>query len=74
MGSAPDWKSLWQFLPEGILEGLVARSAIASTFAASLELAREGKVKLRQSDPFGPIYLKQAKPENQNGMTESTNE
>ena len=58
LGSTPDWESLWQFLPEGMLEGLVARSAIASTFAASLEMAREGKVKIRQHDPFGPIYLK----------------
>ena len=58
LGSTPDWESLWRFLPEGMLEGLVARSAIASTFAASLELAREGKVKLRQHDAFGPIYLK----------------
>lgn len=58
LGSTPDWESLWRFLPEGALEGLVARSAIASTFAASLELAREGKVKLRQLDAFGPIYLK----------------
>ena len=58
LGSTPDWESLWRFLPEGVLEGLVARSAIASTFAASLELAREGKLKLRQSGPFGPIYLK----------------
>ena len=58
LGSTPDWESLWKFLPEGALEGLVARSAIASTFAASLELAREGKVKLRQHDAVGPIYLK----------------
>lgn len=58
LGSAPDWESLWQFLPEGVMEGLVARSAIASTFAASLELAREGMIKLRQPDPFGPIYMK----------------
>ena len=60
LGSAPDWESLWQFLPEGVMEGLVARSAIASTFAASLELAREGKIILRQPDPFGPIYMKSA--------------
>jgi segregation and condensation protein A len=60
LGSMPDWESLWRFLPEGIMKGLVARSAMASTFAASLELAREGKVKLRQSGPFGPIYLKPA--------------
>ena len=60
LGSSPDWESLWHFLPEGVLEGLVQRSAIASTFTASLELAREGKIKLRQSGPFGPIYLKLA--------------
>ncbi len=60
LGSTPDWESLWQFLPEGVMEGLVARSAIASTFAACLELAREGKIKLRQPDPFGPIYMKSA--------------
>ena len=60
LGSTPDWESLWRFLPEGVMDGLVARSAIASTFAASLELAREGKIALRQSGPFGPIYLKPA--------------
>ncbi len=58
LGSSPDWESLWQFLPVTIMEGLIARSAIASTFAASLELAREGKVKIRQSGAFGPIYVK----------------
>lgn len=58
LGSTPGWESLWRFLPEGLMEGLVARSAIASTFAASLELAREGKIKLRQSSPYGTIYLK----------------
>ncbi|MEE8351357.1 MAG: ScpA family protein, partial [Rhodospirillales bacterium] len=45
LGLTPDWETLWQFLPEGLLEGLIARSALASTFAASLELAREGKIK-----------------------------
>jgi segregation and condensation protein A len=34
------------------------RSATASTFAASLELAKEGKVELRQSDTFAPIELR----------------
>ena len=39
-------------------KGLVWRSAIASTFAASLELARAGKLQLRQDSAFGPIYLR----------------
>jgi len=66
LGSTPDWESLWRFLPEGLMEGLVARSAIASTFAASLELAREGKIKLRQSSPFGTVYLKPTGPTGKN--------
>jgi segregation and condensation protein A len=34
------------------------RSARASTFAASLELAREGKIELRQETAFAPIWLR----------------
>jgi chromatin segregation and condensation protein Rec8/ScpA/Scc1 (kleisin family) len=31
---------------------------LASTFAATLELARAGQVALRQARPFGPIMLR----------------
>ncbi len=58
LGGSADWESLWRFLPAGLGAGVVARSAFASTFAASLELAREGKLKLRQSDTYGPIYVR----------------
>ncbi len=34
------------------------RSARASTFAASLELAREGKIEMRQERAFAPIWLR----------------
>jgi segregation and condensation protein A len=37
---------------------MVGRSAVASTFAASLELVRSGRVQLRQDVAFGPIYLR----------------
>ncbi len=58
LGRTPDWQSISSFLPPGIREGLVARSALASTFVASLELARSGRVQIRQNTPFGPIYIK----------------
>ena len=59
LGATKDWESLWSFLPPG--SGITARSALASTFAASLELAREGEVRIRQSGgPFGPVYLRPA--------------
>ncbi len=60
VGKTPDWESLWRFLPEGLGGGMMTRSALASTFAASLEMVREGKLRLRQSAPFGPIYLSAA--------------
>ncbi|MDA0998283.1 MAG: ScpA family protein [Proteobacteria bacterium] len=58
VGRTPDWESLWRFLPENLKGGLIARSAVASTFAASLEMAKQGRVMLRQPEPFGPIYFR----------------
>jgi len=37
---------------------VLRRSALASTFAATLELARSGRIELRQDRIFGPIYLR----------------
>jgi segregation and condensation protein A len=58
LGRVPDWRTLLSFLPRGLAPGLVQRSAVAATLAASLELVRAGKLQLRQDKPFGPIYLR----------------
>jgi segregation and condensation protein A len=58
IGKIPDWSVLSKFLPVGLEEGLTYRSAIASTFAATLEMAREGKLRLRQNAPFEPIFVR----------------
>ena len=63
LGQAPGWESLARYLPDDTLAGLragslAARSALAATFGAVLELARQGILVLRQNHPFGPIYLK----------------
>jgi len=62
LAGTSDWESLWRFLPPGLPRGqaggLAARSAVASTFAATLEMTRAGHLRLRQSGPFGPIYLR----------------
>jgi segregation and condensation protein A len=57
LGHMPEWRTLVSFLPAG-LGGLIGRSAVAATFAASLELARTGKLQLRQDRAFGPILLR----------------
>ncbi len=52
-----DWTALAAFLPDGADAGY-RRSALASTFLATLELARQGRVSLRQDAPFGPIDIR----------------
>lgn len=58
VGNVPDWRQLSAFLPETGPDSLLARSALASTFVATLELARSGQIELRQSGSFAPLYLR----------------
>ena len=58
VGHIPEWRELIGFLPADLRDGVFRRSALASTFAASLELARAGRIELRQDRAFGPIYLR----------------
>lgn len=63
VGFMPDWSTLSSFVPELLLETPIERrSALASTFAASLELAKFGELVLRQEETFGPIYLRRPDP------------
>lgn len=61
LGHVPSWRVLSSFLPSELEGTLLWRSALATTFAASLELCREGELKIRQDGAFGPIYLASAK-------------
>lgn len=63
LGAIPDWSRLDALLPEGYGLGKMKRTAVASTLSASLEMARDGKVELRQMTPFGAIYLRSKTPD-----------
>jgi segregation and condensation protein A len=59
IGHAIDWGALSAFLPEGVRDDpKLLRSAIASTFAASLELVKSGELEIRQSETFGAIAFR----------------
>lgn len=59
IGFAGDWSDIASFLPDGWRDDpKKRRSATAATFAASLELAKEGKLELRQGDTFSPIEIR----------------
>src|SRR5690606_4937023 len=52
------WATLQSFLPEEIKDKLFGRSALASTLTAGLELAKQGKLEIRQDGPFRPVYVR----------------
>lgn len=62
------WAMLQSFLPEELQDSLYRRSVLASTFTAGLELAKQGRVEIRQEGLFRPIYMRGLAP---SGETES---
>lgn len=60
LGTVPDWASLERFLPDQLGGPTQRRAALASTLLAGLELARDGTARLRQEEPFGPIWIGRA--------------
>ncbi len=58
LGRMPEWSTLVQILPFEWAGGHKRRSALASTLLACLELARDGKLEIRQTAAFADIYVK----------------
>ena len=63
IGFAGDWTDIASYLPMDWQEDPVRRrTATAATFAASLELAKEGRIDIRQGDTFAPIHIRKRTP------------
>lgn len=60
VGEVGDWVALDQFLVEFIATPQEHASVLASSFAASLEMVREGRLELQQQSNFAPIYMRKA--------------
>jgi len=59
IGYTAEWTDIASYLPEGWeTDPVRRRSATAATFAASLELVKEGQLEIRQSETFAPILLR----------------
>jgi segregation and condensation protein A len=58
-----DWVQLDMFLQQYGAVPDIARTARASSFSATLEMAREGLVELSQAEPFAPIYMRKREPD-----------
>mgnify|MGYP000865274407 CR=1 FL=1 len=55
-----DWRAIDGLAPQAddVLDAPPPQSYLASTFGAALELAREGKMELRQAEAFAPLFVR----------------
>ncbi len=58
VGTMDDWGTFDMWLARYFSTPETRRSVRASSFTASLELARDGRIELRQDEAFKPIYLR----------------
>lgn len=58
IGRIAEWTPLSVFISPYLATEELRRTVTASSFGASLELAREGKIELRQASTFGPLMIR----------------
>jgi len=59
LGQALDWTTLEAFLP-ATGDPQYRKSALASSFVAALELARQGRLQIEQEESFGELLVRKA--------------
>ena len=59
IGARVDWTRIESFLPRSD-DAAFLRSALASSFVAALELARQGRVEIAQQEAFAPLLVRKA--------------
>jgi segregation and condensation protein A len=57
-GRAGEWSRFDQYLLDYIAEPSLKPTVLASSFAAALELVREGRLELNQHGAFAPLYVR----------------
>ena len=56
--SGGGWLQLDLFLEQYLPSQELAKTTLAASFGATLEMARDGLVELQQAEPFAPIYMR----------------
>ena len=58
VGQSMDWSPLDQYLIAYLVEPAMVATVLASSFAAALELIREGEMEAHQQGAFTPLYVR----------------
>ncbi|HYA06279.1 MAG TPA: ScpA family protein [Xanthobacteraceae bacterium] len=67
IGQSMDWSPLDRYLIAYLVDPSLRATVLASSFAAALELAREGHIELHQQGSFTPLYLRKRQDSGGNG-------
>jgi segregation and condensation protein A len=70
VGRSFEWSPLDQYLVEYLVEPALRPTVLASSFAATLELVREGRLEVHQHAAFAPLYVR-AKADTGEGGTDA---
>ncbi len=60
-GTLVDWTNFYTLIPKFGKNKIINKSLLSSNFVASLELAKNGFIDVKQSESFGNIYIKMKK-------------
>ncbi|HWW46754.1 MAG TPA: ScpA family protein [Xanthobacteraceae bacterium] len=58
VGMAEEWSRLDEYLYRYVVDPAQAATVFASSFAATLELVRDGTAEVHQAEAFGPLFLR----------------
>jgi segregation and condensation protein A len=58
LGMNVDWAPLDRLLAEFLVEPELRKTALASSFTATLEMTREGRLEIRQAKSFAPLLIR----------------
>ncbi|MGF0520459.1 segregation and condensation protein A [Agrobacterium pusense] len=72
LGDVGEWTALDQYLLQYVPDPAMRVTSIASAFAASLELVREGTLQIRQEGAFQPIYMRRGTRDDRAAVAERT--
>jgi segregation and condensation protein A len=68
VGLAEDWSCLDEYLISFVVEPSQRATVFASSFAAALELVREGEMELNQKEAFAPLFFRKRPPQAQDAV------
>jgi len=71
IGMAEDWSCLDEYLLNFVVDPSQKATVFASSFAAALELVREGEMELNQKEAFAPLYFRKRPPQASGAMSAS---